>query len=74
MRDIDEPARADDTTLHQIQNVGAGGEISCARLRGGRDGFFNRRRPDILERFHATSLRRAAPITRCASRTASVMP
>ena len=49
MRDIDEPARADDAALHQIQKVGAGGEISCARLRSGRDGLCDRRRPDIIE-------------------------
>ena len=46
--------------LHQIQKVGAGGQIGGARFRSGGDGFCNRCRPHIIERFHATSLRLAA--------------
>ena len=58
--DVDEAARAGDAALHQVEKVGAGGQIGGARFRSGRDGFSDRRRPDIVERLHATFLRLAA--------------
>ena len=50
-RDVDQPARAGNAALHQIQQIGAGGQIGGAGLCGGRDGFAHRRRPDIIELF-----------------------
>jgi len=74
MRDIDEAIGPADPALHQVQQVGAGGEISGTRLGGRGDGLLQRRRPHIIERFHATSRQFFASSVRCASSTASVMP
>jgi hypothetical protein len=60
--DVDETARAGDAALHQVQKVGAGGKISGARLRGGRDGLRDRRRPDIIESLHAARFR-SSPVS-----------
>src|SRR5262249_16382854 len=71
---IDEAAGAAHAALHEIQQVGAGGEIDCTRLACGRDGVGNVRRPDVLKAFHATPL--SSPSVRffCLSSTASVIP
>ena len=74
MADVDKPARAANAALHQVQKVGAGGQIGGARFRRGRNGFSDRCRPHIVERLHATFLRLAAPRAFCASSTASVIP
>ena len=55
--DVDETARAGDAALHQIEQVGAAGEIGGARLGGGRDGLGDRRGPDVIEAVHAACLR-----------------
>ncbi len=72
--DVDKPARAANVALHQVQKVGAGGQIGGARFRGSRDGFSNRCRPHVVEGLHATSFRLAASRAFCASSTASVIP
>ncbi|MHC2686584.1 hypothetical protein ACVJDU_008148 [Bradyrhizobium diazoefficiens] len=56
MRDIDQAIRTTHAPLHQIEQIGAGGEIGSARLAGGGNGFSNRGRPDIIERLHAERL------------------
>ena len=45
MADVDKPARTDDAALHQVQEVGAGGQIGGARFRRGGNGFLHRCRP-----------------------------
>ena len=74
MADVDKPARAGNAALHQVQEVGAGGQIGGARFRRGRNGFSDRCRPHIVEGLHATSFRLAASRAFCASSTASVIP
>ena len=66
--------RPADAAFHQIEQVRAGGQIGCARLRRGGNGLSNRRRSHIIERFHATFLRLAGARAFCASSTASVIP
>ena len=56
MRDVDQPVRSADAALHEVEQVGAGREIDGARLRGSSNGLGDRRRPDIVERFHAERL------------------
>ena len=76
--DVDETLGACDATLHQVEQVGAAGEIGRARHRRGGNGLRKARRPDVIETVHAASLRVSAPlpaaIVRCASSTASTMP
>lgn len=74
MRNIDEPIRTADIALHQIEQVGAGGEIGRARLGGGGNGFSDRGGPDIIELFHAERLWLDSSAPACASSTASTMP
>jgi hypothetical protein len=74
MGDVDEPVREADASFHQIEEIGASGEIDGARVRSGGDRFRNGRRPHVVEGLHATSLRLCASSIRCASSTASVMP
>ena len=73
-RDVDETVRARDAALHQVEQIGAGGEIGGARLGGGRDGLGDRRGPDVIEGLHAERLWLAAARLFCASSTASVIP
>ena len=73
-RHIDEKVRAAHAAFHEIQQVGAGGEIDRARLACGRDRVGNVSRPDILEAFHATRLSLASLRLFCTSITASVIP
>ena len=61
MADVDQPVRAADAALHQVQKVGPSGQIGGARFRRGRNGFLDRCRPHIVKRFHATFLRLTAP-------------
>ena len=56
MGDVDEAIRPADIALHQIEQIGAGGEIGSTRLSGRRDGLGHCGRPDIIERFHAERL------------------
>ena len=37
--DVDQPARAADAALHQVQKIGAGGQIGGARIRSGGNGL-----------------------------------
>ena len=74
MADIHQAARAAHAAFHQVEQVGAGGQIGGARFRRGRNRFAYRCRPHIVEGLHATSLRPAASSTFCASSTASVIP
>ena len=73
-RDIDQTVGTGDAALHQIEKIGAAGEIGGAGYGGGRHGLTNRGRPDVIEGFHATSLRTVASSVFCASSTASVIP
>ena len=41
-RDVDEAVRAADAALHQVEQIGAGGQIGGARLRRGGDGLGDR--------------------------------
>ena len=43
-RDVDETVRTADAALHQVEQIGAGGEIGGAGLGGGRDGLGDRSR------------------------------
>ena len=63
-----------DAALHQVEQVGAGGEIGGARLGRGRDGFGDRRGPDVIEVLHAERLWLASARLCWASSTASVIP
>ena len=47
--DVDQAARAGDAALHQVQQVGAAGEIGGAGLGSGGDGLGDRRGPDVIE-------------------------
>jgi hypothetical protein len=73
-RDVDQTFRTADAALHQVEQVGAGGEIG--RIRGGRggDGVGDGRRPDIFEVVHAERLWLAVARVCWASSTASVIP
>jgi len=73
-RDIDEPVGSDGAALHQVEQIGARGEIDGARLARSRDRFRNRRWSYIVEVFHAALLRFRVARVFCASSTASVMP
>ena len=72
--DIDEPIRTGDARLHQIEQVGACGEKSGARICGGRDGLGDGCGPEVIENLHAAFLRSASASFFWASSTASVMP
>src|ERR1700677_2794552 len=72
--DVDEAARARDAALHQVEQVGAGGEIGGSGRRGSRDGLRNGRGPEIIEAVHATCLRSSSSSSLWASSTASVIP
>ena len=74
MRDVDQPIRTADAALHQVKQIGAGGEIGRARLCGGGNGFSDRGGPDIIELFHAERLWLDSSAPACASSTASTMP
>jgi hypothetical protein len=74
MIDVHQTARMRDAALHQVQQIGAPGEISRARLGSCDDGLGDRRRPNIIEGLHAACFRSSSAITFCASSTASVIP
>ena len=74
MADVDQPVRAGNAAFHQVQKVGAGGQIGSARFRRGGNRFLNRCRPHIIESVHATFLWFPALSAFCASSTASVIP
>jgi hypothetical protein len=57
--DIDQPRRADDAALHQVNEVGAGRQIGATGGGGSRDGIRHGGRPDIVEAVHAASFRPA---------------
>src|ERR1700738_2277351 len=72
--DVDKAGRTGDAALHQVEKVGAGGEIGGAGLRGGRDRLRDGRGPDVIEAVHAACLRSSSASSLCASSTASVIP
>lgn len=74
LRDIDQTVRAGDAALHQIEQVGATGEIGRARMGCGGDGLGDGRGPEIIEGLHAERLWLAAVRFCWASSTASVIP
>ena len=77
MGDVDDPIRTDDVAFHEIEQVGAAGEVSRTGHRGSGDGLGDRGGADIIEWLHAAfSDVSLAPVTRrpWASRIASVMP
>ena len=52
-------SRPADAALHQVEQIGAGGEIGGARLGRGGDRLGDGRGPDIVEVVHAERLRLA---------------
>jgi hypothetical protein len=54
---VDKTHGAGDAALHQVEEIGAGGEIGSTRLGGGRNGLGNRRGTDIIEIVHAACSR-----------------
>ena len=70
---VDEPLRARGPGLHQVDEVGAGGEPGGARRGPGGDRLGERGGADVVEAVHAV-LRVSPARTRAASATASVMP
>jgi hypothetical protein len=73
MRDVDQTAGPERAALHQVEKIGARGEIGGAWL-GSRNCLRNRGWPHIIEALHAAALRSRAERVFCASSTASVMP
>ncbi len=73
-RDVDETVRTRDSTLHQVEQVGATRKIGGARFGGGRDGLGDRCGSDIIEGLHADRLWLASTRLFCTSSTASVIP
>ena len=73
-RDIDQPRGADDVALHQVEQVGAGGEIGRAGFARGGDGLGYGRRAYIIEPVHAARSVLVSARIFCASCTASVIP
>ena len=73
-RDVDETVGPHRAALHQVEQIGAGGEIGRARLRRRGDRFRNRGGSHIVEDLHAAVLRSRSASRFCASSTASVMP
>ena len=74
MRDVDETVRMGDAALHQVEQIGAGGQIGGTRCGRGRNGLGDGRRPDVVEILHAERLSFAATRSCRASSTASVIP
>ena len=72
--DVDQAVGARDVALHQVEQIGAGGEIGGAGRGGGRDGLGDRGGPDVIEALHAERLWLAAARLCVASSTASVIP
>src|SRR5207245_11783619 len=73
-RDVDQTAWVRNAALHQVEQIGAGREISSVRSAGGGDGIGNGRGPDIFEIIHAERLGLESARLCRASSTASVMP
>jgi hypothetical protein len=62
MIDVDQTARLRNSAFHQVQQIGAPREISCAWLGRGSDGLGDRRGPEIFEGPHAACFRSSSPI------------
>ena len=71
---IDEPFRPRDADLHQVDEIGAAGEIGGAELAALGNGLSQACGSEEIEAVHAASLPVSAVISRCAWSTASVMP
>ena len=72
--DVDEALRPDGAALHQVEQIGARGEIGGARFDRRRDRLRNRRWSHKVEAVHAALLRSCFARVFCASTTASVIP
>ena len=72
--DIHQPGRARDAALHQVQQIGAGGEVSRTGQGAGRHRLGDGGRAGVVEAVHAACLSAGAVIVCWASSTASVMP
>ena len=72
--DVDQTIGARDIALHQIEQIGTGGEIGGARCGGGLDRGGDGRGSDVIEVFHAERLWLVAARLSLTSSTASVIP
>ncbi len=72
--DVDDTRGPCNTHLHQVEQIGAGGEVDRSRLGCGRQSLLDACRANIVETVHAASFRLLPSSVFCASSTASVMP